>query len=301
MFINKLELTNFRNFSNSIINFSKGINTIYGNNGQGKTNLIESLYLLTKNRNFRKVKRENLIKYEEEIAIIKGQIDSNTIKVVINKEEKKNYLNDKQNYKNEKIIDTYLLNSDFLFYFKNFSNYRIKTIDKLCYNIYKSDFLNSYKKYISAAINLKIDSNNKIWFKIYKNYQEKVDSFRINLFKTVKEKYDEYKEEMLINDVVINFIRGNKKEINILRKDKKDLSLGELKAVIFAIVSAVATLDEKKETIFLFDDFNSEWDKNKQKKAMDILEKSYEQSFVMLTEKSFNANYYIEKGEIHAL
>ena len=106
---------------------------------------------------------------------------------------------------------------------------------------------------------------------------------------------------MLINDVVINFIRGNKKEINILRKDKKDLSLGELKAVIFAIVSAVATLDEKKETIFLFDDFNSEWDKNKQKKAMDILEKSYEQSFVMLTEKNFNANYYIEKGEIHAL
>ena len=97
MFINKLELNNFRNFSNSIINFSKGINTIYGNNGQGKTNLIESLYLLTKNRNFRKVKRENLIKYEEEIAIIKGQIDSNTIKVVINKEEKKNYLNDKQN------------------------------------------------------------------------------------------------------------------------------------------------------------------------------------------------------------
>lgn len=301
MFINKLELLNFRNFVKSSINFKKGLNIIYGNNGQGKTNLIESVYLLTKNRNFRKARRENLIRYDEEIAIIKGWIDSKVVKTVITKEEKKNYLNEKQNYKNEKIVDTYLLNSDFLFYFKNFSNYRIKTIDKLCYNIYKSDFLNSYKKYINAAINLKKDSNNKIWFKIYKNYQEIVDNFRINFFKTIKEKYDEYKDEMLINDVVINFIRGNRKEINILRKDKKDLSLGELKAIIFAITSAVATLNENKEIIFLFDDFNSEWDKHKQKKAMDILEKSYDQSFIMLTEKIMNANFYIEKGEIYAL
>lgn len=45
MYIKKLKLENYRNYNNEEILFDKNINIIYGNNAQGKTNLIEAIYL----------------------------------------------------------------------------------------------------------------------------------------------------------------------------------------------------------------------------------------------------------------
>jgi DNA replication and repair protein RecF len=50
----KLQLTNFRNLENEIIEFSPGINCIFGNNGNGKTNILESIYYLVNRKSFRK-------------------------------------------------------------------------------------------------------------------------------------------------------------------------------------------------------------------------------------------------------
>lgn len=44
MYIKKLEIENFRNYEKQKIEFSKGINIFYGNNAQGKTNIIESIF-----------------------------------------------------------------------------------------------------------------------------------------------------------------------------------------------------------------------------------------------------------------
>lgn len=46
MYISKLSLRNFRNFCNVSLNFNKGINTIIGENGSGKTNLFHAIRLL---------------------------------------------------------------------------------------------------------------------------------------------------------------------------------------------------------------------------------------------------------------
>jgi len=46
MYIKKLKLVNFRNYKNLIFTLTKGINIIYGENAQGKTNLLESIYVL---------------------------------------------------------------------------------------------------------------------------------------------------------------------------------------------------------------------------------------------------------------
>ena len=45
MFLQQLNLTNFRNYENVNLEFSDGINIFYGNNAQGKTNIIESIFL----------------------------------------------------------------------------------------------------------------------------------------------------------------------------------------------------------------------------------------------------------------
>ena len=52
--IKKLQAQNFRNLKDSVFDFSSGINCILGQNGNGKTNLLEAVYLLTNKKSFRK-------------------------------------------------------------------------------------------------------------------------------------------------------------------------------------------------------------------------------------------------------
>jgi DNA replication and repair protein RecF len=52
--IKKLQNQNFRNLKNNIFEFSPGINCIFGENGNGKTNLLEAVFILTNKKSFRK-------------------------------------------------------------------------------------------------------------------------------------------------------------------------------------------------------------------------------------------------------
>ena len=45
MWINKIKINNFRNYKNEEINLNKNINIFYGENAQGKTNIIEAIFL----------------------------------------------------------------------------------------------------------------------------------------------------------------------------------------------------------------------------------------------------------------
>ena len=47
MIIKSLELSNFRNYESLHLDFSEGTNIFYGDNAQGKTNILESLYMIS--------------------------------------------------------------------------------------------------------------------------------------------------------------------------------------------------------------------------------------------------------------
>lgn len=47
MILDKLILTNYRNYEKLFLNFGSGVNIIFGNNAQGKTNILESIYFLS--------------------------------------------------------------------------------------------------------------------------------------------------------------------------------------------------------------------------------------------------------------
>ena len=66
MRIKKLKVENFRNLENLDIEFSEGINIIYGNNAQGKTNIIESIYIFSFGKSFRENKDIELLKFDKE-------------------------------------------------------------------------------------------------------------------------------------------------------------------------------------------------------------------------------------------
>lgn len=298
MYINDINLKDFRNFRNSYVEFEKKRNIFFGENGQGKTNLTEALLLISSNRSFRKSKRTEYVNYNSKESILTANIDKEKIKIVINRDEKKIFLNEKRVYKKIKILDTFFINSDSLFYFKNFLNFRIKLIDKLCYNVYGLEFLQNYKKYINAVKNFKNEPANKIWLKIFKKYQEIINNYRADFFRKIREYYSETKERLELCDCVINFKGEGKKELNILRKDKKDLSLGELKLVLFTMYFSTIKTKNKDDSLLIIDDFNSEWDIKRQKKVKELINSLDIQSFIMETQLTDETNFIIAKGEI---
>ena len=66
MWINKIKIKNFRNYNNLEIDLNKRINIFYGENAQGKTNIIEAIYLSSIGKSFRTNKEKELIKFNEE-------------------------------------------------------------------------------------------------------------------------------------------------------------------------------------------------------------------------------------------
>ena len=66
MRIKRLKVENFRNLEKLDIKFSDGVNIIYGNNAQGKTNIIEAIYIFSFGRSFRANRDIELLKFDEE-------------------------------------------------------------------------------------------------------------------------------------------------------------------------------------------------------------------------------------------
>ena len=74
--VKKLKLENFRNIKSAQLEFCDGINVITGENGQGKTNLIEALWLLTGAKSFRGSKDRDLINRDCDFARIVSVLDT---------------------------------------------------------------------------------------------------------------------------------------------------------------------------------------------------------------------------------
>ncbi len=76
MKIEKVTLTNFRNYVKQTLNLGSGIHFIIGANGEGKTNFLEAFYVLALAKSYR-VEDVDLIRYGEDFAKINAMIDSN--------------------------------------------------------------------------------------------------------------------------------------------------------------------------------------------------------------------------------
>ena len=66
MWIKEINLLNFRNYEKETINLEKGINIFFGENAQGKTNIIESIFLCSMGKSFRAKKDREMIKLDRE-------------------------------------------------------------------------------------------------------------------------------------------------------------------------------------------------------------------------------------------
>ena len=74
MYIKKLKLVHYRNYDQLDLTFTDGINLIIGENAQGKTNMMEAIYLLAFTRSYRTSKDKEIIQWDQNYAKIEGTI-----------------------------------------------------------------------------------------------------------------------------------------------------------------------------------------------------------------------------------
>lgn len=75
MKIKNIELLNYRNYESLNLEFSDNINIIIGNNGEGKTNILESIYLLSLTKSNRYGVDQDLIKFGKESYKVSGNVE----------------------------------------------------------------------------------------------------------------------------------------------------------------------------------------------------------------------------------
>src|SRR5919205_1839578 len=73
MLLESIEAHNFRNLGGEIL-WGEGLNVISGENGQGKTNWLEAIYLLATTKSFRTQRPQEAIRFNESLAVVRGRV-----------------------------------------------------------------------------------------------------------------------------------------------------------------------------------------------------------------------------------
>jgi DNA replication and repair protein RecF len=79
MIVKSLELKNYRNYDNLNISFSNGTNILYGENAQGKTNILEAIYLCGTTKSHRGSKDKEIVMFDKEESHVRIILEKNNI------------------------------------------------------------------------------------------------------------------------------------------------------------------------------------------------------------------------------
>lgn len=159
MIVKSVTLKNFRNIAYEKVYFEKGVNILVGKNGQGKTNILESISFCSFLKSFRAVKEEQLIRFgdSQSTILLEYLKENNTesIEITINKDGNKQLkYNGITVAKNRELIGSFLsimFTPDHLNLIKEGPNKRRSFIDMaLCsMDIKYTDALLRYQKILS--------------------------------------------------------------------------------------------------------------------------------------------------------
>ncbi len=224
MWINKINLQNFRNYKKQEINLNKNINIFYGENAQGKTNIIEAIFLCSIGKSFRAKKDSEMINLENENATIEIEYEKSDrdgkIKIELGK-RKNIYLNGIKLKKLSELlgnINIVIFTPDDIEILKGGPQNRRKFLDIMISQLRPNYMyiLNLYLKTLEQRNNYlrQIKEQNKdenlleIWDEKLAEYAIKIYQYRTEFIKKIEEKIK------LIHKEITN----NKEEIEIIYK-----------------------------------------------------------------------------------
>ena len=86
MWVQALQLGNFRSYRETLVEFLPGVNILIGSNGQGKTNVVEAIYYLATLNSHRVASESPLVTAGETSAVIRARVNEHDRAVAIDLE-----------------------------------------------------------------------------------------------------------------------------------------------------------------------------------------------------------------------
>ena len=242
MYIKKIKLTNFRNYKEQEIEFEKNINIFYGDNAQGKTNIIESIFMCSLGKSFRTNKDAEVIKFNEENTSIITEYEKSDrdgkIKIELNN-KKSIYVNGIKIKKLSELlgnINTVLFTPEDINILKDTPQKRRRFLDIMIGQLRPNyvHLLNMYNKTLEQRNNYlkQIKLENKpeemleIWDEKLAEYGEKIYIYRNEFIEKIKSKINKIhngitdeKEELKIE--YISNCNNKEEYLNLLKERRK--------------------------------------------------------------------------------
>lgn len=167
MYISELKLVNFRNHKKNVFIFEKGMNLILGNNGVGKTNIVEAIFMCAITKSIKTNLNKEIINFDAKNAYVSCTIlpDKKEIEIIIGRTKKISINGKKTNTYNEVIGNLYAV---------YFSPQEMNIIDgapsdrRRLVDIHISQLDSKYLKYLSDYTKI-IEKRNKYLKSLFKN------------------------------------------------------------------------------------------------------------------------------------
>ena len=248
-FFKYIKLKDFRNFHEYENDYNKNCNIIYGKNGSGKTNLLESISLFDKGTGFKNDNLKNIIRSKKEKFINFAQFySSNKLyelkvftlqtnerllkKILVNDDNNKEALTHLRS-----MLSFLIFQPEMERFFLLSPSFRRKFIDRLIYS-YNKDYnqlINQYKKNLSERSNIlksqriddaglqKIEDNiARLGIEIYDHRIKQINILNDNLISLFKQKKSPFSVKLKIEDT---FLNKNNSNINDVDKYKNQLKI----------------------------------------------------------------------------
>jgi DNA replication and repair protein RecF len=225
MFLSQLWLTNFRNYETAHLIFNEGTTLITGDNGNGKTNLLEAIAWFSKGKSFRGVPNEALIQENEEKAILRAEITLNTRKTTLEAElnnvgRNQFQINGKRVNKKKELqekIRTTIFGPEDLALIKGSPSKRRNYLDELLLDLHTKNQLiknnfekclkqrNTLLKQAKGRLTTEIETTLNIWDEKFSESGQLLALERINLLEQLKPEIENILKKFTNNQDNVSF------------------------------------------------------------------------------------------------
>lgn len=244
MIIKRIYLEGFRNYKAQEIKLEKNINVFYGNNAQGKTNILEALYFCAFGRSFRTHKDAELINFDLENAKVEVEFEKaereKKIEIILSKKEKKRIkLNGIKVNKNSELlgnVNLVIFSPDDIIILKESPASRRKFLDILISQLRPNyaHLLSEYNKILdqrNAMLKSRRTETIEIWDEQLANFAEKIYEYRTEYITKLQKNIDLISPS-LTNEkerLKINYKTKFKDKENFLKILKQNLNIDLIK------------------------------------------------------------------------
>lgn len=241
MKIRNLHLNNYRNYEKLDISLHSGLNIFIGNNAQGKSNILESIFVLALTKSYINVKDQYLIKKNADLSLIRADLYNdnveNKFEVIITEEFKKLKINGIE--------------------IKKYCDY-ISRIKVVIFSPYNVNFVKDGPNIRRKSINMVMSQISSNYVKLLQNYNavlKKRNQFlkSIDCFKEYNRFYFDALTEKFCH-LAVEIVMERRKFVDSVNKYLNDIyfEITGYDGLVFNYISTVEKFDEKEE---IFDKF----------------------------------------------